>query len=219
MKKILSIIIFLSINLGIFAQGANFGVFTGAAYYIGELNQQKILYMPSAVYGVMYRQDINKRISFRMQADYSILKASDANSGNSYQLIRNHSFTNTYWDLGAQFELNFLDYDRNEFMTEYVSPYISSGVYLAYLPSSQVPFAVAVPIEFGIKYALTKQITIGGFWTYKWTSSDLIDELEPDPAVLITKQNSYNPNKDLVSFMGAYITFSIYKEKIFCPAF
>jgi len=219
MKKTLSIIILLFVSLGIFAQGANLGIFTGAAYYNGELNQQKVLYMPSAVYGVMYRQDINKRISFRIQADYTILRANDANSGNSYQVIRNHSFTNTYWDFGAQLELNFLDYDRNEFMTEYFSPFISTGAYLAYMPSLQTPFAVAVPVEFGIKYALTKQITIGGSWTYKWTSSDLIDALDPDPPTLTSKQNSYNPDKDLVSFMGAFITFSFYKERIFCPAF
>lgn len=219
MKKVLSLIILSLISLGLFAQGGNIGAFVGASYYNGEVNPQKVLYMPSMAYGIMYRHDINNRMALKFQGDYTILKASDANSKNEYQIIRNYSFSNIIWDLGAQFELNFLDFNTEDFMTNYFTPYISTGVYLGYEPASAVPFFVSVPIEFGFKYALTKKITIGAMWQYRWTSSDQIDGLTPDIIPFTQKQSSYNPDKDLISYVGAFITFSLFKETIFCPAY
>lgn len=219
MKKILSLIIFSLISFGLFAQGGNIGAFVGGAYYNGEVNPQKILYMPSLAYGLMYRHDINNRMALKIQGDYTILKASDANSKNSYQLIRNHSFSNIIWDLGAQFEINFLEFNTENFMTEYFTPYISTGAYLGYEPASAIPFFVSIPIEFGIKYALTKKITIGAMWQYRWTSSDQIDGLTADVIPFTQKQLSYNPDKDLISYLGVFITISLFKETIFCPAY
>ena len=219
MKKILPIIIFSLLSVFIYAQEGNLGAFVGLSYYNGEVNPQKVLFMPSPAYGIMYRHNVNDRWALRFQADYSIIQGSDAKSKNSYQQIRNYSFSNTYYDLGMQVELNFMQYDKKEFMTEYFTPYISTGVYLSYMPTTETPLFVSVPIEFGMKYALTKKITIGALWSYRWTSSDEVDALAPDPTPLRTKQNSYNPNKDLISFMGVFMTVSLFREHIFCPAY
>ncbi len=220
MKKLLSIIIFsLFFVVAINAQEGNIGAFVGLSYYNGEINPQKVLFMPSPAYGIMYRHNINDRWALRFQADYSNIQASDAKSKNSYQQIRNYSFNNVYYDLGMQVELNFMQYDKKEFTTEYFTPYISTGIYLSYMPTTETMLFASVPIEFGMKYALTKKITIGALWSYRWTSSDEVDALAPDPVPFSSKQHSYNPNKDLISFVGVFLTVSLFKEHIFCPAY
>ncbi len=220
MKKITFTLISLIFSLVILAQEGNLGIFAGVGYYNGELNPRGVFYNPSLALGVLYRHNFDNRWSLRINANYSNLKGNDAGSNNTYQTQRNHSFSNVVWDIGPQIELNFLQYDKDKLDTYYFTPYITGGVLLSIFPDSQRLFELAVPVGFGFKYAITTEITAGMEWSYRWTNSDLIDGLEPDNFLTSpNEQRSYNPDTDLYSFFGAFVTIRVFKETSTCPAF
>ena len=222
MKKIFSLFLFALISFSLLAQEGNLGIFAGVGYYNGELNQRSVFYSPSPALGIIYRHNFDKRWAFRISANYCTFKGNDANSQNTYNQIRGYSFSNTVWDIGPQIELNFLDYDKDEFTAHYFTPYLSSGVLLTIIPDAKRSFEVAVPIGFGFKYAVTKKITAGLEWSYRWTNSDEVDALERDVYTNFgdkDKQRSYNPNNDWYSFFRAHITIRVFKEDMPCPAF
>jgi hypothetical protein len=219
MKKIILLTTFLLLIIGIKAQEGNIGIMAGVAYYNGEVNPQKLFYMPSPAFSVIYRHNFNDRYSLRFQGDYSTVQGNDAKSSNAYQQWRNYSFKNTIWDIGFQLELNFMDYNKNYLKTKYFTPYISTGVYMTYEPQSEIPIFVSIPIEFGFKYAINKQVTAGIQWDYRWNNSDYVDGLKPDVYTSSTKQLSYNPDMDLISFAQVFFTVNLFKEDVFCPAY
>ncbi len=219
MKKFIAIFVLAIISISLSAQEGNLGIFAGVGYYNGELNQRNVFYSPTPSLGIIYRHNFNKRWAFRISANYCTLKGSDAHSQNSYDKARNYSFSNTVWDLGPQIELNFLDYDKDAFTYHYFTPYLASGILLSIIPDAKRSFEIAVPIGFGIKYAVATNITAGLEWSYRWTNSDEVDALERDVYTYGNKQRSYNPNSDWYSFFRAHITIRVFKEDMPCPAF
>jgi Domain of unknown function (DUF6089) len=221
MKKFLLIIVVAVFSLGVNAQNGNFGVFAGAGYYNGELNQRSILYMPAPAFGILYRHNFDERWSLRIGVNTTVLKGNDATSSYSYNVQRGYSFSNRIWDLGPQVEFNFRNYNKDELMTNYFSPYITTGVLLTIVRDTRRPIEVAVPMGFGFKYAVTETITAGAEWSYRWSNSDELEGLLPDDFVLDPgdTQMSYNPDSDWYSFIGAFITVQIFKENGTCPAF
>jgi len=43
---------------------------------------------------------------------------------------------------------------------------------LSIIPDAKRNFEVALPIGIGFKYALTKKMTFGLEWSYRWTNSE-----------------------------------------------
>lgn len=200
-----------------FAQDGSLGFFGGIGYYNGELNPRNVFYMPSPAFGILYRHNFDNRWTLRLDVNTCNLRGDDANSTNTYQLERNHNFKTRIWEIGAQFEINFRKFDTDKIMSDYFSPYLTSGGYISIISDSQNRFEFAIPIGIGFKYALTKKIAVGMEWNYKWTNSDEIDKILPDR--YIVPQQSHNPDNDWYSFFGAFITFQVFKEKSTCPAF
>ncbi len=219
MKKIIFAIFLFAVSTSIFAQEGAIGFFAGAGYYNGELNQRSVLYMPSPAFGVMYRHNFDERWTLRINGNYTTLRGDDAKSSNTYQTARGYSFSNKTWDIGAQIELNFKNFETDDLFHNYFTPYLTSGLLLAIVPDSKRPFEVAVPIGFGFKYALTNTITAGLEWNYRWTNSDEIDGLQRDNLVNSVKQRSYNPDTDWYSLIGVVVTVRVFKEDFPCPAF
>lgn len=220
MKKFLLLVVVVIFSFGVKAQDGDFGIFAGAGYYNGELNPRAVLHMPAPALGILYRHNFNKRWSLRIGVNYTTLKGNDAMSSYSYDVDRKYSFSNQIWDLGPQIEFNFRDFEKENLMVDYFSPYITTGVLLTIVPDTRRPIDVAVPIGFGFKYALTEKVTTGLEWTYRWSNSDELDGLPSDNFVLNPEtQMSYNPDSDWYSFIGAYITVQVFKENETCPAF
>ncbi|MBN2662120.1 MAG: outer membrane beta-barrel protein [Bacteroidales bacterium] len=219
MKKFFVSIILFFVSVSLFAQEGGLGFFLGGSYYVGELNQRSVFYQPSPAFGLMYRHSSNERWGFRIEGNYTNLKGNDLVSSNSYQIQRNHSFSTKIWDIGAQVELNFKNYETDNLFYDYFTPYIATGALLSIIPDSDRQFEVAIPISLGFKYALTNTITAGLEWNYRWTNSDRIDRLPDDNFLLPYKQLSNNPDTDWYSFVGLIVTFRVFKETMTCPAF
>lgn len=224
MKKFLFALSFIFVFLfSSSAQEGEVGVFGGTSFYIGEINPSKIFFMPSFAIGGTYRHIFNERWAFRLDGTYTKLRGDDAKSKNTYQLARNSNFTTKIGDIALLVELNFFPYNKSDFDTKYFTPYIYTGIAFLIIPEPQYPFEFGLPVGFGIKYALTKKITIGAEWSFRLTHSDFIDKIHSDnftsTSTIIAKQNSYNPSKDIYSFLGLNLYFQIFKAGKPCPAF
>ncbi len=222
MKKIFWVFLGLFFFVPFFAQAqeGNIGLFVGTSYYNGELNPRQPFYMPSPSAGAMYRHNFNKRWAFRIDADYLGIRGDDSKSTNAYQKNRNYNFDYNIWDIGLQFELNFYDFNKENYMNEYFTPYISTGAYLTYNKPSQKPLFASIPFEFGMKYAYNKKITFGGWWQYRWTTTDYVDNLTADNfSKDMTLQRSNNTDMDWLATFGFFVTIKVFGDDMPCPAF
>ena len=89
-KYIFFISVFFSISS--LAQVKEFGFFSGAGYYLGDLNRNHFSQQDLCI-GAIYKSDFrNDRMSLRFQLMYNKLRASDDVSGINNQIYRNLSF-------------------------------------------------------------------------------------------------------------------------------
>jgi len=224
MKKIiLSVFLIFSILISK-AQNGELGIYGGAAFYIGEINQSKLFFMPSIVYGVVFRHNLNERIAFRIEGTHTNLKASDTKSKNLYQLERGKSFNSPITDLSTGVEFNFIPYDKRELLTKYFTPYIYTGVSFLVVPENKDAFTFAIPFAFGFKYAANKKVSIGAEWSIRKTFTDYIDQIDEDYVSQLrttyeNKQRSYNANNDWYSYAGIVLTVQLFKSEDSCPAY
>jgi hypothetical protein len=224
MKKIVLIFIVVFSFFFAKAQDGELGPIVGASFYIGEINQSKVFYMPSLVYGVVFRHNFHQRFSLRIEGTHTNLKANDANSQSEYQIERNYSFNTKLTDLAAGIEFNFLPYDKSDQNSKYFTPYIFAGASFLVVPENEDPFTFAFPFGFGFKYAVSKKISFGAEWTIRKTFTDFIDKIDDDYITSVrttyeNKQRSYNRNNDWFSYAGAVVTIQIFESENACPAY
>ncbi len=104
-------------------RGWEAGGWVGGAFYLGDLNTNYDLSNPGLAGGVIARFNFNKRICFKVSANYLQLSADDANSTNAFERARNLSFQSDVFEGSFHMEFNFLPYthgSRDEFFTPYV---------------------------------------------------------------------------------------------------
>jgi len=215
MKKTIAILLILFNSIYTFSQEGMIGLFVGGNTYNGEINQRNPVYQPGPAIGIVYQHLFNDRFNMRIQANYSILRATDATSKNEYQLWRNYSFTTNIWDIGVMGEFNFLKFNTKDFVKNYYTPYLLLGTKMLIVPDAITSFEFSVPFGFGFKYLLTKKIILEIEWIAHYTNSDELDVLPPD--IYKDKQRSYNPNSDWYHFYGVVLTFNLFKELSTCP--
>ena len=223
--KIIIVLFFVFIQINTIAQKKSheIGAFVGAAYYNGELNTEKVFYMPSPAIGFLYRHDINSRYAFKITGIFSILKGDDANSINLYQQQRNHKFTTTVIDFAPMIEFNFLSFNAASY-TNYYSVYATAGIGAMYMQSpANFPIHPIIPFGLGFKYGISKRIVVTAEWITRKTFTDYIDQLPPDEysssGANASKQLSYNNSKDWYSFAGITFTYKFALGSNECPAY
>ncbi len=204
-------------------QSAEFGPFIGTSYYMGELNSTTLFYMPSFAIGGIYRHNLDDRWAMRFEGTYARLRGNDAKSNNTYQQARNENFNTTLGDVGLLVEFNFMPYDKALIKRNYYTPYVLIGGSLVIIPEPKYPFEFAIPFGVGFKYAITKKMSFGVEWTYRFTFSDYLDRVDADNFQTSTsttiKQQSYNPMLDLYSFAGIVLTYEIFRGAKPCPGY
>ncbi len=199
------------------------GVFAGAAYYMGDLNSNKLFHMSSPVLGFLYRYDFNLRYAMKINANFATLHGDDSKSDNLYQQQRNHNFSTRIREVSAMFEFNFLPFQAAS-KNEYYSLYVTAGVGSFFMKSpSNFPIHPIIPFGLGFKYGINKRIVVATEWTYRKTFTDYIDKLLPEEygitGSLPAKQLSYNNSKDWYSFAGISFTYKFALGSISCPAY
>ena len=98
-------------------------------YYIGDLNPTR--HYPKGTkpaVGIVFRHNINDRYAIRLQGLYGTLQASDSNSPDSLQQLRNLSFRSRLFEAAVLFEINFFKYRDKGKEGKFWTPFIFGGL-------------------------------------------------------------------------------------------
>jgi len=195
-----------------------FGILGGVSYYLGDINQTKQFYSPSPAIGVLYRHNFNPRYALRVQALYAGLKASDSDFKNGYQQSRNASFSRNLYELGTSVEFNFLTYDPVNIQN--FTPFVIAGVNLTLPGIDNKPFFVTLPIGAGLKFALTKKLTLDVEWVFRKTFTDNLDNLKnTSDEISGIKQKTNQNTKDWYSIAGVSLSYNFTSKTKWCSAY
>jgi len=206
MKQLFTLVIFsvfISINLS--SQYTEVGIFAGVGNYHGDLTPKNLevsSYAPA--FGVFGRYNFNGHFATKVHLYKGILQGSDRHAqitkGNR---SRNLSFRTDVYELGAQFEYNFLDF-KVAIKDHITTPYIFAGVAgFYYNPQAEIDgqwhdlqplstegqglegstaqpyqqFSVAIPMGLGVKFNINNSINIGLEFGMRKTFTDYIDDV------------------------------------------
>jgi len=216
MKKILTIT--LSILLFQYASGqrnADFGVFAGVSSYIGDINQNKLLYAPLPAAGAYYRYNLHSRQAVRLNFFLGGLQGNDKDFKNLFQQTRAASFSGEIGEISAQFEFNFFNYSTLGKRWNY-SPYLAAGIGAAFVNTTQFSIVPAIPVSVGFKINIYKNLGLEVEYGFRKTFYDNFDGLKDfiDPA-----DHGWLHSNDWYTFTGVGLTWKMYNRLAGCPAY
>ena len=190
--------------LNSFVHQGELGFSIGAAHYFGDLNPNSAINRPKMAAGIFFRKQVSNYIGIRLSGDYAMLGYADKYSSNPVQVTRNLSFNTNVWELSIAGDFNFFRFQPGFEGYEF-TPYIGIGVGVfsfdpyAYLNGEKYylrtlgtegqgsslypnlhpysPIAVSVPFTVGVKYALNAQTNVFAELTYRFTTTDYLDDV------------------------------------------
>ena len=201
------------VNAQLQMRGWEVGPWAGAAFYLGDLNTDFRFNRPGIAGGVMGRYNFNHRLAARGSVNYGRVMATDADSKNTFERLRNLNFRSQVIDLSAQFEFNFLPYYHGS--PEYFfTPYGFIGASLfSYTPKGTAPggqlvnlrplgtegqigrdrygpVSTALNYGIGIRWDLTYALSMDAHLGIRNTATDYLDDVStvyPDQAELAAR--------------------------------
>lgn len=187
----------------------------GGSFYMGDANYSKPYKDLGFAGGLMARYILNPHMALKGNLTAGKIAGDTRDFENIYPGRENVSFSRTVFDLGVQFEYNFLGYSSEEDFrgTRRFTPYILGGVGLTYAPKpAENILTVNFPVGLGVKYKIAPRINIGVELTMRFTLSDKLDVTNRDGLILDDpyqiKGKGFK-NKDCYSFTVFFITYDI----------
>ena len=243
MRKLSLILFFVCFAFALSAQRKkrNFiqheiGVFGGASYYIGDINNRTHFVYSHPAAGILYRYSTSFRFAHRIGFNYGTVSAADKRSGEPNQVERDLSFRSRVYDLHLISEFNFVEYrigHEKHYMTLFVFGGIggyyfnpqsnSNGDYenLAEKNNEGVHYSkiqISVPFGVGFKWNATEKMGLAFEWGPRKLFTDYLDDVSG--RYLLGGQNSNlgymrgNPrNKDWYFFYGFSMSFKLRKSR------
>jgi len=187
------------------------GIIAGTSYYLGDVNHYKQFYSVQPAYGIIVRFPFKQFHALRLNLIKAELSGNDADFANLYQQTRAYAFTNNLYEIGIQYEFNFLPY--SSYIKKTYTPFITTGFAVALSNTTSIAF----PMGIGWKYSFGKKMTLALEWVFRNTNSDELDLLLP--AENYEKQITNLNNYDWYSLACISITYNLVSEKKWCPAY
>lgn len=207
--RIFQILVFIFSCASLFAQKQNFrskselGLMLGGSYYIGDLNQYNHFKNTHLAGGILYRYNVNSRLSLRANATFGSVEADDATSRNKILQNRNLSFSSKMYEVGAGLEFSYFPFQLGHpryrgtayLLTEiaifHMNPVIEVNgdqIELQSLGtegqgtrlSSKGNYSktqLSIPIGVGCKFSLGKTISLSFEYGIRKTFTDYIDDV------------------------------------------
>jgi opacity protein-like surface antigen len=201
-------------------QEGEIGFSAGGAHYFGDLNTRARFNRPKLDVGAFFRKQFGNYTALRVSAHFAQLGYSDIyNKDNQYQLRRNLSFNSNIFELAVQGDFNFFKFVPSDPYHNF-TPYLTLGVgVFSYDPytylngvkyflrplgtegqgtaayPSRKPYgtmAFCFPLGVGAKYALNDRMNIGAEVTYRFTTTDYLD----DVSKTFVGADKFPPNPD-----------------------
>ncbi len=193
-KTAVLITVILLIQMGIYSQTMEVGIFGGGSYYLGDINPGVHFQQTKPAAGLIARYNIDTRWSVRMSALVGKVGGSDAFS--QKVLDRNLEFTSSITEIASVVEFNFYPY-VNGSARNYFTPYIFGGASVFmfnpkfndeklsdYTTEGQAePYllhGLAIPFGIGVKYSVSQSISLGFEWGIRKTFTDYIDDISTE---------------------------------------
>jgi len=123
MKKNILLIAFICITTTSIAQIHEIGIMAGGSNYIGDIGSEYYINPNSFMGGVIYKWNVNPRISYRGTFTFTQLKADDANATNQARFDRGINFKSNLKELAIGLEFNYFEYNLDDFRKTH-TPYI-----------------------------------------------------------------------------------------------
>jgi len=231
MKQTIIIILIVISSISAFGQKkGDIGVFSGLAYYLGDINPTIQMREKLPAYGIFYRHIFDLRYSIKSSVTYAQIESFDILSSYDYHIQRNHSFRLKFVDVSSMVEFNFLPYVSTSMKYNH-APYVTAGLTYMVSLNKDVPNTMAIPFGIGYKFNITERLSIGAEWTWRKTFSDELDGLgeyatDPIKEEFLTdkkaekyRQNSLYNRNDLYTFVGLFVSYKIAYKRYKCPAY
>ena len=205
--------------LKISPKSTELGIFIGGSYYTGDLNPSghfNRFTRPAG--GLLYRVNLNPRISAKAIASFGIIEADDSYSRNDEFVNRNLSFRSKIMEFAVEGEFNFLPYVTGSKKLAVTTPYVFGGVAVYHFNpmgfyqykwfnlqpigtegqgsafSNQKTYSLtqfAIPFGVGLKVNTAKVVSINLEWGIRKTFTDYLDDVSGkyvDPGLLASEK-------------------------------
>ncbi len=180
------------------------GIILGGSYYIGDLNTTDHFENTNLAFGGIFRYNVHSRMALRTTFSYGNLDAKDSDSKLDVVKNRNLSFQSDFYEFASGVEFNYLPYQTGHTKRR-ISPYIYAqiGVFrmnpktnyngdLIELQelgtegqgtdlSNQNFYSktqICMPVGFGVKMSLSKNISLSFEYGLRKTFTDYIDDVK-----------------------------------------
>jgi len=216
MKRAPWLLLFLLLSLSLSGQRhSDYGVFAGASSYLGDINPNRLLYDPQPAGGIFYRLNLNPREALRLNIFMGGLRASDLDFKNAFQQARAASFSGSVVEGALQFEFNFFPYSTDGKQWDY-TPYFAAGAGVAFINAASTTYVPVIPITFGFKVNVYKNIGLEAEYGFRKTFYDNFDGLKD---LVAPSDFGFLHNNDWYTFTGIAVTWKIYNKLAGCPAY
>jgi len=194
---------------------ADYGIFGGVSYYMGDINPERLFYASSPALGFIYRYNFHPRHSIRTGILYGQIKGDDLDFDNSFQQNRAESFQSSILEWSVMFEFNFLPYTTTGKWGDY-SPYFAAGAALCFSNTENLTYTPVIPFSVGVKANIYKNLGLELEYGFRKTFYDnfdgLIDNIDPD-------HHTWTHNNDWYMFAGVTLTWKMFHNMLSCPAY
>jgi hypothetical protein len=196
------------------------GISLGAFNYTGELSPgyNVINYRPAGSF--FYRLNISPVIALRASLHAGYVHANEENSSNPVSSLRGLYFTTFLNEVAVMAEYNFFNY-RGRKEDRRLSPYLTGGIGVfnsqkrhgSSVVSKNDYVVICIPVGFGLKYKLSRQLNLGFEFVARKTYTDRLDGVSSSHVGPHETANLFD--KDWYYYTGITLSYTFYGVK--CP--
>ncbi len=202
---------------------AELGLFAGASNYVGDMNFNSLIYKPKPAIGLVYKYNFNPHYSVKVNAIRGAIEANDMDflSKYLYQKFRAFAFENNWFlDFSGQVEFNFFPVSLSKQLNGF-SPFVSTGLAVAYFSKTSPNIQFSLPYGTGIKYKFSPKFEISANLEIRRTYTDKLEGISPTFAFgqYVNKQQTFTKTKDWYTLLGIRFLYNISDRKNTCEAY
>ena len=202
------------------------GLLGGVSFYNGDANTTKVFYENNPLVGGLLRLNLNDHFLLRFDVDKGAISGSTDNfPEQGYPHKGQADFETDFFNIGAQFELNFFKFGMKSWDKEVMrhTPYVTLGPGLCIFESwNGNQLAGGLGMGVGYKFKVWNRVNIGVEWTMHKLFRDDIDIAQYDNELL---DNPYGmptsniKNNDWYSCAFLFVTLDIFKRRGVCRSY
>ncbi len=198
------------------------GGMAGGSFYMGDANWTRPFKDMRLGGAVVARQILNPHMAVKYDFAIAGIAGSTASSNNQYPDGGQATFSRVLFDIGAQFEYNFLAYGTGGGYknTKRVTPYITGGLGVTFAPApADFVGTLNFPIGAGVKWKAKPRLNVGMEFTFRFSMSDRLDVTSKEGLQLNDPYGIKSrgiKNNDTYSFVMLFVTYDILPKRRIC---